>query len=37
MYTISSMYTEILFYSRVTHICWMENNLDGHLLNGFSF
>ena len=26
MYTIISMYTEILFYSRPTHICWMENN-----------
>ena len=32
MYTISSMYTEILFYSRVTHICWMENNPDAQLL-----
>ena len=32
MYKIISMYTEILFYSRVTHICWMENNPDGHLL-----
>ena len=37
MYTIISVYTEILFLSRVTHICWMENNPDGHLLNGFSF
>ena len=27
-----SMYTEILSYIRVTHICWMENNPDGHLL-----
>ena len=32
MYTIIRIYTEILFYSRVTHICWMENNPDGHLL-----
>ena len=32
MYTIISMYTEILFQSRATHICWMENNPDGHLL-----
>ena len=32
MYTIISMYTEILSYSRATHICWMENNTDGHLL-----
>ena len=27
MYTIISMYTEILSYS----ICWMENNPDGNL------
>ena len=32
MYTIISMYTEILSYSRATHICWMESNPDGHLL-----
>ena len=32
MYTIISMYTEILSYSRTTDICWMENNPDGHLL-----
>ena len=32
MYTIISMYIEILFYSRATHICWIENNTDGHLL-----
>ena len=31
------MYTEILSYSRVTRICWMENNLDGHLLSFFLF
>ena len=29
MYTIISMYTEILSYSRATNICWMENNPDG--------
>ena len=32
MYTIISMYTEILSYSRTTHNCWMENNPDGYLL-----
>ena len=32
MYTISSMYTEILCYSRATHICWTANNRDGHQL-----
>ena len=32
IYTIISMYTEILFYIRATDICWMENNPDGHLL-----
>ena len=32
MYLIISMYTEILFYSRATHIYWMQNNPDGHLL-----
>ena len=32
MYTIINMYTEILFYSRATKICWMEKNPDGHLL-----
>ena len=32
MYAIISMYTEILSYSRATHIYWMENNSDGHLL-----
>ena len=31
MHIIISMYTEILFYSRATHICWMENNPDDHL------
>ena len=31
MNTIISMCTEILFYSRATHICRMENNPDGHL------
>ena len=31
MYIIIGMYTEILFYSRATHICWMENNPDDHL------
>ena len=36
MYAIISMYTEILF-SVDTHICWMENNPDGHLLDGFRF
>ena len=25
------MYTEILFESRASHICWMENKPDGHL------
>ena len=29
MYTIISMYTEILSCSRATNICWMENNPDG--------
>ena len=29
IYAIISMYTEILFYSRVTNIYWMENNPDG--------
>ena len=29
---IISMYTEILSFSRATHISWMENNPDGHLL-----
>ena len=29
MYTIISMYTEILSYSRATNICWMQNNPDG--------
>ena len=29
MYTIISMYTETLSYSRATNICWMENNPDG--------
>ena len=28
MYTIISMYTEILSYSRATNICWMENPDD---------
>ena len=28
MYTIISMYTEILSYSRATNICCMENNPD---------
>ena len=28
MYTIISMYTEILSYSRATNICWMEKNPD---------
>ena len=32
MSTIISMYTEILSYSRATHICWMENKPNGHLL-----
>ena len=32
MYTIISMYTEILSYSRATHICWLESKSDGHLL-----
>ena len=31
-YTIISMYTDILFWSRATHIRWMENNPDGNLL-----
>ena len=31
MYTIISMYTEILSYSRAIHICWIENNHNGHL------
>ena len=35
MCTNISLYTEILFYSRATHICWMENNTDGHLLKVF--
>ena len=29
---IISMYTEIFSFSRATHISWMENNPDGHLL-----
>ena len=29
MYTIISMYTEVLSYTRATNICWMENNPDG--------
>ena len=39
MYTIISMYTEILFWDIIlhTHICWMENKPDGHLLNGYRF
>ena len=37
MYTNSSMYTEILFQSRVTHICWMNNNPDGHMLMDLGF
>ena len=32
MYTIINICTEILSYSRATHIYWMENNTDGHLL-----
>ena len=32
IYTIISMYTEILFWSRATDISWMRNNPDGHLL-----
>ena len=32
MYTIISMNTEILVYSRATHIYLMENNPDGQLL-----
>ena len=32
MLAIISMYAEILFHNRAVHICWMENNLDGHLL-----
>ena len=35
MYTIISMYTEILSYSRATNICWMEKNSDDHLLKVF--
>ena len=29
MYTIISLSTEILSYSRATNICWMENKPDG--------
>ena len=32
MYAIINMYTEILSSSRATHIYWMENNTDDHLL-----
>ena len=32
MYTVISMYTEILFYIRATDIWWIENNPGGHLL-----
>ena len=32
MYTIISLYTQILSYSRAAHICWMENKPDAHLL-----
>ena len=37
MYTIINMYTGILSSSRVTHIYWMENNPDGHLLKVLVF
>ena len=37
MYTVISMYTEILSYGRATHIYWMENNPDGHLLKVLVF
>ena len=29
-YTIISMYTDILFWSRATHIRWMKNNPGGN-------
>ena len=29
-YTIISMYTDILLWSRATHIRWMKNNPDGN-------
>ena len=29
-YTIISMYTDILFWRRATHIRWMKNNPDGN-------
>ena len=31
-YTIISIYTEIVPYSRATNIWWMDNNPDGNLL-----
>ena len=32
IYIIISMYTAILSYSRETHIFWIKNNNDGHML-----
>ena len=31
MYAIIRMHTEILSYSRATHISWMEDDTDGRL------
>ena len=37
MCIIINIHAEILFHSRVTHICWMENNPVGHLLKVLVF
>ena len=37
MQKVISMYIEVLFQNRATHICWMENNRDGHLLKVLVF
>ena len=36
MYAIIRMHTEILSYSRATHISWMEDDTDGLLLKVFA-
>ena len=37
MYTCISMYTEILFYSRATNICCIENIPYGHMLKVLAY
>ena len=37
MYTSIKIYTEILSYSRATHIYWIEKNHDGPLLKVLVF